>query len=74
MVGLPRAGDCGPYVGQNPAPARAASVPCLSQPRLCSPTVEAALPSLRHLLYVNQLANRSVSIDVDITTNRHLGT
>lgn len=35
---------------------------------------EAAPLSCSHLLYVNQLANRSVHIDVDITTNRHLGT
>ena len=36
--------------------------------------LEAAPLSCSHLLYVNQLANRSVRIDVDITTNRHLGT
>lgn len=41
---------------------------------LAERTLEAAPLSYSHLLYVNQLANRSVSIDVDITTNRHLGT
>lgn len=43
-------------------------------PSLADRTLEAAPLSWSHLLYVNQLANRSVRIDVDITTNRHLGT
>lgn len=48
------------------------SFPAISS--LAERMLEAAPLSCSHLLYVNQLANRSVSIDVDITTNRHLGT
>lgn len=56
--GLSRAGNRGLCVGQSPAPARAASVQCSSQPRLHSLTARGGSPAIPQTFALRKPASK----------------